>query len=161
MKRIALAAFACFVFAAAPAMAQQAERLRETRQILIDPAAPLEPAPALPREAVVGVWATQFANRSGGPIEGVGVLRITLDSSPDGLDGVSPAPGWDGVQTGEVTHGPNDTLIWTGRWASIWPEGATMGTFRLVFANADTFTGTWSSDDGEIVDAAWNGRRLH
>lgn len=153
MKHFALAAVAWLAIAA-PAAAQQ-----DTRAIAIDPA-PAAPAPALPAQAVVGEWITQFANEGGGPIVGAGRLRITLDSNPNALDGVSPAPGWDGVQTGEVEPGPNDTLIWAGRWASIWPEGATMGTFRLVFTDADTFTGTWSSDDGEIVEAAWNGVRL-
>ncbi len=154
MKRLALAAIACIAFAA-PAAAQQSGR-----SIAIDPA-PAHVGPALPREAVVGEWITQFSNTGGGPIVGSGLLRITRDSSPDALDGVSPATGWDGVQTGEVAPGPNDTLIWTGRWASIWPEGATMGTFRIVFTDANSFTGTWSSDDGEVVGAAWNGRRLH
>ena len=88
-------------------------------------------------------------------------MIIRLDDSPDSLDGVTPAPGWDGVQTGEVEPGPNGSLIWSGRWANIWPEGATMGTFRFVFTDAHSFTGTWSSDDGEIQGAAWNGARAH
>lgn len=153
MKPLGLGAIAWLACASAPGAAQQGP-------IAIDPA-PARAAPVLAREAVAGDWITQFANTGGGPIVGAGLLRITLDSNADALDGVSPAPGWDGVQTGEVAPGPNGSLIWSGRWASIWPEGATMGTFRFVFTDANSFTGTWSSDDGEIVEAAWNGRRLH
>lgn len=153
MKRITLSAIAWLAIAASAAA-------QDMRDIAIDPA-PAAPAQvSLQREAVIGEWLTQFANESGGPIVGAGQLRITRDSGLDGLDGVSPAPGWDGVQTGEVEPGPNGSLIWSGRWASIWPEGATMGSFRLIFSDANTFTGVWSSDDGEVVDAAWNGMRL-
>lgn len=135
MKRIALAAVAWLAVAAS--------------------AAALEPAD------LVGAWDTQWANRAGEAPNGGGPLIIRLDDSPDALDGSTPASGWDGVQTGEVAQGPNGSLIWSGRWASIWPEGATMGTFRFVFTDAHSFTGTWSSDDGEIQGAAWNGARAH
>ncbi|MCR6644383.1 MAG: hypothetical protein NVV62_07645 [Terricaulis sp.] len=133
MKRIALAAFAWIALAL--------------------PAAALEPAD------LIGTWTTQWGNGGGEAVSGGGPLIIRLDESPDALDGSTPAAGWDGVQTGEVEPGPNGSLIWSGRWASIWPEGATMGTFRSVFSDADTFTGVWSSDDGEIVNAPWNGAR--
>jgi hypothetical protein len=62
---------------------------------------------------------------------------------------------------GEISEGEDGALVWSGRWASIWPEGATTGTFRLVFTDANTFNGTWSTDDGVVIDAAWNGQRAH
>ena len=122
-------------------------------------AALASPAAALDRAAVLGDWETEWANAAGEAPEGGGELIIRADSGEDGLDGLSPAPGWDGVMTGETETQADGSLLWSGRWASIWPEGATMGAFRVVFTGADTFTGTWSSDDGEIVDAAFNGRR--
>ena len=67
----------------------------------------------------------------------------------------------DGVMNGEVASGENGALIWSGTWVSYWPEGATRGTFRLVFRDADTFAGTWSSDDGAVQDARWLGARGH
>jgi hypothetical protein len=36
-----------------------------------------------------------------------------------------------------------------------------MGTFRLEFSDANTFTGTWSTNDKQVRGAAWNGRRQH
>lgn len=135
MKRLALAAMAWLAIAA--------------------------PAAALERAALFGEWETQHSDGAGKPADGEGRLRIFADESSDGLDGYSPASGWDGVLNGRVAPGPNGSLIWSGRWASIWPEGATMGTFRFVFTDANTFTGTWSSDDGEIQGATWNGARAH
>ena len=117
------------------------------------------PALALQREDVVGAWETRWANAQGEAPEGGGALILSRDTSEEGLDGLSPAPGWDGVMTGEVATRADGVLVWNGRWASIWPEGATMGTFQIVFTDANTFNGTWSSDDGEIVNAAWSGQR--
>lgn len=117
------------------------------------------PALALERSDLIGAWDTQWANAPGVPVDGGGPMRISADSSADALDGVTPAPGMDGVMTGEIEQIANGHLIWSGRWASVWPEGATMGTFRFVFTDANTFTGTWSTDDGEITGAAWNGQR--
>jgi len=121
-------------------------------------AASASPAFAFDRDDVIGEWVTEWANARGEAPTGGGPLIIRADSSPDGLDGVTPAAGWDGVMTGEVSE-ENGRVVWSGHWASIWPEGATMGTFRLVFSDADTFTGVWSTDDGDVRDAAWNGRR--
>ncbi|MBL8530927.1 MAG: hypothetical protein JNK94_04260 [Hyphomonadaceae bacterium] len=133
MKHIAFAALSWFAAAASAAALQPAD--------------------------LVGAWETQWANAAGEAPSGGGPLIIRLDGSEGALDGLTPAPGWDGVQTGETAPGPNGALIWSGRWASIWPEGATMGAFRLVFTDADTFTGTWSTDDGSVTDATWNGAR--
>jgi hypothetical protein len=108
---------------------------------------------------LVGVWTTEWANSPTEPVGPGGPLTISRDSSEGSLDGHTPAAGFDGVMNGEVTPGPNGALIWEGRWASVWPEGATMGTFRLVFTDANTFTGTWATDDKQVRDAAWNGHR--
>lgn len=118
------------------------------------------PASALEPSALVGEWASEWANSAGEAPSGGGPLIIRADSSPDSLDGLTPAPGWDGVMNGEVGL-QGEAVIWSGRWASIWPEGATTGTFRLVFSDANSFTGAWSTDDGEVQNAAWNGRRAH
>jgi hypothetical protein len=64
----------------------------------------------------------------------------------------------DGVLNGDVTAGENGALVWSGTWVSYWPEGATRGPFRMVFTG-DAFAGIWSTDDGEVQNAAWNGRR--
>ncbi len=119
----------------------------------------VSPAAALERGDLVGAWTTQWANQAREPVSGAGAMIIRPDESPDALDGVSPAPGWDGVFTGAVEPGPDGSLIWSGRWASIWPEGATMGTFRFVFTSANAFTGIWSTDDGAVQNAAYHGRR--
>lgn len=117
------------------------------------------PAFALEPSDLIGEWSTQWANAPGQAPDGGGPMRVSADTSPDSLDGVTPAPGFDGVMNGEVTAGKDGVLVWSGRWANIWPEGATTGTFNLVFTDANTFTGTWSTDDGEINAAAWNGQR--
>ncbi|MDX2277245.1 MAG: hypothetical protein NW206_17505 [Hyphomonadaceae bacterium] len=116
------------------------------------------PAFALEPEDVLGEWITEWGNQGGEPVSGGAPMRVTLDS-PGALDGVWPSPGADGVIYGEAVARPDGTLVWEGDWASIWPEGVTRGAFRFVFTDADSFTGTWSTDDGEIVDAPWNGRR--
>jgi hypothetical protein len=108
---------------------------------------------------VIGEWDTQWANAAGDEPDGGGPMRISADANPDMLDGVTPAPGFDGVMNGEIERSEGGSLVWNGRWASIWPEGATTGTFRLIFTDANTFRGTWSTDDGEIDGAAWNGQR--
>jgi hypothetical protein len=117
------------------------------------------PAFALEPSELIGEWDTQWANAAGEAPDGGGPMRVSADSNPDALDGVTPAPGWDGVMTGEVERREDGTLLWNGRWASIWAEGATTGTFRLLFSDANTFTGKWSTDDGDIDGAAWNGQR--
>lgn len=122
-------------------------------------AASATPALALERDDLIGEWQAEWANAPGQAPDGGGVMRLTADTSEDGLDGVTPAPGMDGVMNGEVERDASGALVWSGRWASVWPEGATTGTFRFVFTNADTFTGAWSTDDGEITGAAWNGHR--
>ena len=117
------------------------------------------PAFALERNDLIGEWQTQWANAPGQTPDGGGPMRVSADTSEDALDGVTPAPGFDGVMNGEVEQDASGALVWSGKWASIWPEGATAGTFRFVFRDAHSFTGVWSTDDGEIVNAAWNGRR--
>ena len=117
------------------------------------------PAFALERGDLVGDWQTQWANAAGQAPEGGGPMRVTADSSEDSLDGVTPAPGWDGVMNGEVETSADGALVWSGHWASIWREGTTTGTFRFVFKDSNSFTGTWSSDDGVVAGAAWNGQR--
>jgi hypothetical protein len=62
---------------------------------------------------------------------------------------------------GSVAPGEDGALIWSGAWVSYWPEGATRGTFRLVFSDEGHFTGTWSSEDGAVRDASWTGGRGH
>jgi len=116
------------------------------------------PALALEPSDLIGEWQTEWANAGGAAPDGGGPVRIAADSAPDSLDGVIPGAGWDGLMNGEVTE-ERGVLVWSGQWVSVWPEGLTRGTFRFVFTDANTFSGTWSSDDGEIVDAAWNGRR--
>jgi hypothetical protein len=117
------------------------------------------PAIALERDDLIGAWETQWSNAPGEAPTGGGPMQVSADTSSDGLDGLTPASGWDGVMNGRVEPGADGALIWSGQWASIWPEGATMGTFRFVFTDADSFTGTWSTDDGEISRAVWNGQR--
>jgi hypothetical protein len=107
---------------------------------------------------LVGVWTTEWSNAANEPITGGGALQIALDTGGESLDGLLPGPGMDGVLNGDVTVGENGALVWTGTWVSYWPEGATRGPFRMVFTD-DAFTGTWSTDDGTVQDAAWNGRR--
>lgn len=109
---------------------------------------------------LVGAWTTEWSNGPAEPISGGDTLTISRDSSEGSLDGVTAAPGFDGVMNGEVSE-ENGALIWSGRWASIWPEGATLGTFRLVFTDANAFTGTWSTNDKQVRDAAWNGHRAN
>lgn len=121
--------------------------------VSIGQAAALEPA------ELRGEWETQWSNAANEPLSGGGPLLIRLDSGEAALDGVIPAAGMDGVMNGEITHDKSGALIWSGTWVSYWPEGATTGAFRLVFTDADSFTGTWSSDDGAVADAAWNGQR--
>jgi hypothetical protein len=120
---------------------------------LVSPAFAIEPSD------VVGDWVTEWANQGGEDVSGGAPMRITLDS-PDALDGVYPSPGADGVVYGEATEQADGSLVWSGAWASVWPEGVTRGTFRFEFNDHDLFTGTWSTDDGEVVNAAWNGRRV-
>lgn len=120
------------------------------------------PAAALERGDIVGTWESQWANRPGEPASAGGDrLVIALDTSADGLDGFSGAPGMDGVMNGEIAEGPNGSLIWTGQWASVWRDTTERGTFRFVFTDAHSFTGTWSTADGEVQGAAWNGARAH
>jgi|CXWL01.1.fsa_nt_gi hypothetical protein len=107
---------------------------------------------------VVGGWVTEWANQGGEAVSGGAPMRISLES-PDALDGAWPTPGADGVIFGEAETRADGALVWRGQWAHVWPEGVTRGTFHFVFTDANTFTGTWSTSDGEIVDAAWNGRR--
>lgn len=116
------------------------------------------PALALEPSDLIGAWGTQWANRAGAEPEGGGAMRIAADTAPDALDGVLPGPGWDGLMHGEVTQ-EDGKLVWSGVWISYWPEGVTRGSFRFVFADAESFTGAWSTEDGEIVNAAWNGWR--
>lgn len=118
------------------------------------------PALAVERNDLIGEWQTQWANAAGQTPDGGGPMRVSADTSEDSLDGVTPAPGFDGVMNGEIERGEGGALIWSGKWASVWPEGATTGTFRFVFADADSFTGVWSTDDGQIANAAWNGQRV-
>ena len=116
---------------------------------------------ALEPADVVGVWDTQWADATDAPLGDGGPMLVSLDSSPELLDGMTPAPGMDGVMNGEATRQADGTLVWDGRWASVWPEGATMGTFRIVFTDADHFTGAWSTDDKQVRGAAWAGTRAH
>lgn len=117
------------------------------------------PGFALEPGDVVGEWQTEWANQGGEDVSGGAPMRITLDSA-EALDGVYPSPGPDGVIYGEATERADGVLVWEGTWSTDWPEGATRGTFRFVFTDVDTFAGTWSSDDGEVMNAAWNGRRV-
>lgn len=118
------------------------------------------PAFALDRSDLIGEWRTQWANEAGQAPTGGGPMLVRADTSEDSLDGTTPAPGFDGVMNGEVERGAGGALVWSGRWASIWPEGATTGSFRFVFTDADTFTGVWSTDDGAVSGAAWTGERV-
>lgn len=116
------------------------------------PAAALEPA------ELAGGWMTEWSNAAGQPVDGGGPLTIAAENE-DTLDGHQPAAGQDGVMNGQVGADANGALVWSGQWVSIWPEDVTRGTFRFVFTDADTFTGVWSTDDGEVRNAVWNGRR--
>lgn len=118
------------------------------------------PALALEGAGLVGDWETQWSNAADEPLSGGGPLLIRPDSGPDRLDGVTAAPGFDGVMNGEVSEQEDGALVWSGAWVSIWPEGATRGTFRFVFTDAQSFTGVWSSEDGEVENARWEGRRI-
>lgn len=115
-------------------------------------------AAALEPGDLVGVWTTQWANAAGQAPDSGGPVRISADSNQDSLDGLIPGPGWDGVMTGEVKQ-EDGALVWSGAWVSIWPEGLTRGSFRFVFTSANTFTGVWSTDDGAVREAVWNGQR--
>ena len=115
-------------------------------------------AHALEPTDVLGRWDTQWSNQGGEAVSGGAPMQISLDS-PEALDGVYSSPGADATIYGEAIPQPDGTLLWSGAWANVWPEGVTRGTFRFVFTDANTFTGSWSSDDGEIKNAAWNGRR--
>jgi hypothetical protein len=117
------------------------------------------PARALEPSELVGVWTTEWSNAADEAISGGGPMRVAIDSSEESLDGLIPGPGMDGVMNGEITAGENGAVVWSGVWVSYWPEGATRGTYRFVFTSADVFTGTWSTDDKEVQNAAWNGRR--
>ncbi|MGE0597437.1 MAG: hypothetical protein AB7P07_13820 [Hyphomonadaceae bacterium] len=116
------------------------------------------PAFALEPAELAGRWETEWSNGADQPISGGAPMTITLENE-DTLDGLWPSPGADGVINGQVTE-EGDVLVWSGPWVSVWPEGVTRGTFRFVFADANNFTGVWSSDDGEVAGAAWNGRRI-
>lgn len=117
------------------------------------------PVFALERDDLIGDWNTQWASAAGQEPWDGGLVRISADNMPEGLDGLLPSPGWDGLMSGDVSE-ENGAVVWSGRWASVWSEGATMGTFRLVFTSPESFTGVWSSDDAAVVDAAWIGQRV-
>lgn len=117
------------------------------------------PALALERGDLIGAWDSQWADAANEPISGGGPLTIRLDDSADALDGVTAAPGFDGVMNGEIETRADGSVIWSGRWASVWRDTVERGTFRFVFTSADAFAGTWSTDDGRIQNAAWNGGR--
>ncbi|HYD74055.1 MAG TPA: hypothetical protein VEF55_13030 [Candidatus Binatia bacterium] len=117
------------------------------------------PVHALEPSELIGDWDTWWANAPGQEPDGGGPMRISADTHAQALDGVLPAPGFDGVMNGEVEQREDGALVWNGRWASIWAEGTTTGTFSLIFTDAHTFTGKWSTDDGEVDGAAWNGQR--
>jgi hypothetical protein len=116
-------------------------------------------AHALEPGDLVGVWATEWSNAANEAPGPGGPMRIALDSDNGTLDGMTPAAGLDGVMNGEVSEGENGALIWSGVWVSNWPEDTVRGTFRLVFGDADSFTGTWSTNDKQVQNAVWNGRR--
>lgn len=116
------------------------------------------PAAALEPTELAGAWMSEWSNSSREAISGGGPLEIAFESE-EALDGRQPSAGLDGLMHGAVAAGENGGLIWSGQWVTMWPEGATRGTFRLVFNDADSFTGVWSSDDGVVQGAAWNGRR--
>lgn len=118
-------------------------------------------AAALELSHVTGEWETEWANAADEPLSGYGPIFVRLDTGADSLDGLNPGPGMDGVMNGEVTAGEDGALVWSGTWVSYWPEGATRGSFRLVFEDADHFEGTWSSEDGVVQNARWHGVRGH
>lgn len=118
-------------------------------------------ATALELSDLSGAWETEWSNAKDEPVSGGGPMIVRPDSGSEALDGLIPGPGMDGVMNGEVTVDENGALIWSGTWVSYWPEGATRGTFRLVFRDADAFAGTWSSEDGVVQDARWIGVRGH
>lgn len=118
-------------------------------------------AAALELSDLSGNWETEWSNAKDEPVNGGGPMIVRLDSGSESLDGLIPGPGMDGVMNGEVAAGENGTLIWSGTWVSYWPEGATRGTFRLVFRDEGHFAGTWSSEDGVVQDARWIGGRGH
>lgn len=113
---------------------------------------------ALEAKDVTGAWVTEWSNSADEPISDGAPMRIALDSE-SALDGVWPSPGPDGTIYGEAETQDDGSLVWIGTWANVWPEGVTRGTFRFVFTDADNFTGTWSTDDGDVAGAAWNGHR--
>ena len=108
---------------------------------------------------LAGVWITEWSNAANEAPGPGGPMRISLDADNGTLDGMTPAAGLDGVMNGETTDGENGALIWSGVWVSNWPEDSVRGAFRLVFTDANTFTGTWSTNDKQVQGAAWNGRR--
>jgi hypothetical protein len=116
-------------------------------------------AHALEPGDIVGVWTTEWSNAASEAPSGGGPMLVSLDSANGTLDGMTPAAGLDGVMNGDVSEGENGALIWSGVWVSNWPEDSVRGTFRIVFTGADSFTGTWSTNDKQIQDAVWNGRR--
>jgi hypothetical protein len=116
-------------------------------------------AHALEPGDLAGVWTTEWSNAPTETPSGGGPMLISLDSDNGTLDGMTPAAGLDGVMNGEVNAGENGALIWSGVWVSNWPEDSVRGTFRLVFTGADSFTGTWSTNDKQVQNAVWNGRR--
>lgn len=115
-------------------------------------------AQALEPSDLVGVWTTEWSNAANEPLTGGGPLQIALDTGGESLDGLLPGTGMDGILNGDVTAGEDGALIWTGTWVTHWPEGDTRGPFRMVFTG-DAFIGTWSTGDGSVKNAAWNGRR--
>lgn len=116
------------------------------------------PAAALTPTDLAGGWTTEWSNAPGQAVDGGGPLTIAAENE-DTLDGHQPVAGQDGVMNGQVSTDAHGALVWSGQWVSIWPEDVTRGTFRFVFTDADTFTGVWSTDDGEVRNAVWNGRR--
>lgn len=121
-------------------------------------AAMAAPAMALEPGDLAGDWTTEWADAPDQALSGGGPLEILRGESPDALDGHTPAPGLDGVMNGEVVE-KDGALVWSGVWASVGRDWLTRGTFRFVFTDSDHFTGTWSTDDGEVTGAAWVGRR--
>ena len=132
------------------------------RAILLALSFALAPVAALALEPsdVLGRWETQWSNQANEAVSGGAPMNISLDS-PEALDGTWPAPGADGVIYGEVIVQPDGALVWSGTWAHLWPESVSRGTFRFVFTDANSFSGTWSTADGAVKNAVWNGQRAN